>query len=156
MKTKNVILMIAVLLLSGTPALAAGDFAWMDDFNITAEVDPSGFHARLATRFKIGDVQVNAVLSNCEQPADAYMVLRCGELSGRPVEQVLKEFRSGKGKGWGVMAQRLGIKPGSAEFKALKANDDLFSDREKQKAKGKAKGSAVEKEPGKGRGKSPR
>ena len=152
MKTNHVALAFITLLLSGPLALAAGDFAWMDYFNITAEVDPSGFHARLATRFKIGDVQVNAVLSNCERPADAYMVLRCGELSGRPVEYVLKEFRSGKGKGWGVIAQRLGIKPGSAEFKALKASDDFYSDREKQKAKG----SAVEKETGKGKGRGPR
>ena len=68
--------------------LPAADFDWMPNFNIQAQADPSGFHARLATRFNIGDAQVNAVLSNFPKPADAYVALRLGEMSGKPIDDV--------------------------------------------------------------------
>ena len=140
MKPSRVGCIVIALLSFVSPGLAAADFGWMEDFNVTASADPSGFRVRLAARFKVGDAQIKAVISNCERPADAYMVLRCGELSGRPVEQVLEQFRKDKGKGWGVIAQQLGIKPGSEEFHALKRSDDLYSESDRQKGKGKGKG----------------
>jgi hypothetical protein len=51
---------------------------------------------------------------------------------------VLKEYKTSKGKGWGVIAKSLGIKPGSAEFQALKNGQDLFNGN-KGKEKGKKK-----------------
>jgi hypothetical protein len=123
---------------------AAGDFDWIKDFNIQAQADPSGFRARLGARFKIGNVEINTVLSNVESPGDAYMVLRLGEMSNQPTDYVIKQYRSGKGKGWGALAKSLGIKPGSDEFHALKNGHDLYDDKDKgggeQKGKGKGKG----------------
>lgn len=83
MKLQKMLFMISVvfLLVSSAAVAAAGDFDWIKDFNIRAEADPSGFRARLAAHFNIGDTQINAVLSNVERPADAYMVLRLGEMS---------------------------------------------------------------------------
>jgi hypothetical protein len=127
-------------------AVAAGDFDWTGDFNIRAEADPSGFRARLAARFKIGDTQINAVLSNIDEPADAYIVLRLGEMSAKPADYVIEKYKSGKGKGWGVLAQSLGIKPGSKEFHALKRGNDLYDNDKRGNGKSKAKGQ------GKGRG----
>jgi hypothetical protein len=104
----------------------ASDFGWTRDFNIQAQADPSGFRARLATRFNLGDVQVKAVLSNSDCPADAYMMLRLGEMSGRPTDYVVEKYRNNKsGNGWGALAKSLGIKPGSKEFHALKSGHDL-------------------------------
>ncbi len=137
MKTRNMALLISLLLLASAATLAAADFGWIDDFNITARADPSGFHAQLAARFHLGDSQITAIIGDSGTPADAFMVLRCAELSGRPVDQVLREFQEGKGKGWGVIAKRLGIKPGSSEFKALKRGDDSFIKDVKQKGKDK-------------------
>ena len=37
-----------------------------------------------------------------------------------PPEHVVDQYRKNKGQGWGVIAKSLGIKPGSAEFHALK------------------------------------
>jgi hypothetical protein len=70
------------------------------------------------------------------------MVLRLGEMSSRPTEYVINEYRSGKGKGWGALAKSLGIKPGSKEFHALKGGDDLYGGdyKNRGKNKGKAKG----------------
>lgn len=141
-----VIFSVMCLIVLSTAAVAAGDFDWTGDFNIRAEADPSGFRARLAARFKIGNTEINAVLSNIERPADAYMVLRLGEMSAKPTDYVIKQYKSGKGKGWGALAQSLGIKPGSKEFHDLKRGNDLYDDHNKGKGKSKAKGQ------GKGRG----
>jgi hypothetical protein len=148
MKLQKMLFMFSVvfLLVSSAAVAAAGDFDWIKDFNIRAEADPSGFRASLATRFHIGDAQVTAVLSNVERPADAYMVLRLGEMSAKPTEYVIGKYKSGKGKGWGALAQSLGIKPGSKEFHALKRGSDLYDDNDKGKGKDKAKGK------GKGKG----
>jgi len=73
------------------------------------------------------------------EPADAYMVFRMGELSHQPVERVVDEYKEDRGKGWGVMAKRLGIKPGSKEFHALKRGHDFGRDNKKSKGKDKRK-----------------
>jgi hypothetical protein len=136
----SVALSVICLLVSSAAVVAAGDFDWTSDFNIRAEADPSGFRARLAARFKIGDTQINAVLSNVERPADAYIVLRLGEMSAKPTDYVIERYRSGKGKGWGALAQSLGIKPGSKEFHDLKRGNDLYDNDKKGKGKSKSKG----------------
>lgn len=131
-------------------AAAAGDFDWLKELNIEAKADGSGFNTTLKTRFKLGDVEVNAVLSNADSPADAYMVLKMGELSNQPLSYVLKQYKKSRGKGWGVMAKGLGIKPASKEFKALKAGHDLKGGEHKDKGHGKKDKQGK----GKGRGKN--
>lgn len=144
MKPLKVLFLFLMMFLSVSSVAVAGDFEWIKDLNIQAQADPSGFRARLGARFKIGDVEINTVLSNVESPGDAYMVLRIGEMSRQPTEYVLKEYRSGKGKGWGAVAKSLGVKPGSDEFHALKNGHDLYDDKDRgggeQKGKGKDKG----------------
>jgi hypothetical protein len=127
MKVLKILFIVAICLFVFTPAAMANDFGWIEGFNIQAQSDPSGFKARLATRFKIGDVQVDALLSNVDEPADAYLMLRLGEMSGRPVDYVFEKYRHNKGIGWGALAKSLGIKPGSEEFHALKRGHDLKS-----------------------------
>jgi len=148
MKAFKMILGAAIVLLLASSVAVAGDFDWFRDFNIRAEADASGFRARLATRFQIGDARISAVLGNVDKPADAYMVMRLGEMAKRPPEEVLKEYQAGKGKGWGNLAKSLGIKPGSKEFHALKSGHDLGdgpggkdkkSGKDKKKGKGKHK-----------------
>ena len=128
-----------MLLLVSSPAFA-GDFDWIKDFNITAQADPDGLRARLAARFDLGDVQIRTVLGNVEEPADAYMVLRLGEMSGKPTDHVMRTYKSAKGQGWGAIAKSLGIKPGSKEFQALKNKSDLYDDNDKGRTKIKGKG----------------
>jgi hypothetical protein len=140
MKMIKVFFAVSLVLLLFSSDVIAGDFDWIRDFNIQAEADPSGFRARLATRFNIGDAQIKVVLSNVEKPADTYMVLRLGEMSNQPIENVIEKYKSGKGKGWGALAKSLGIKPGSAEFHALKRGHDLYYNKTHGKRKGKGKG----------------
>ena len=125
MKLFKILFIAAIVLSAVTASAVAGDFEWAKDLSIRAQADPSGFKATLATRFKIGDVHVGAVLSNVDDPADAYIILRLGEMSGRPVDHVIDRYRHNKSKGWGALAKSLGIKPGSQEFHALKSGHDL-------------------------------
>lgn len=136
MKPDKTFFMISLVLLFLPVVAGAGDFDWTRDFNARAEVDPTGFQARLAARFTIGEAQVDTILANVGRPADAYIVLRLGEMSGKPTDSVIDHVQSGKGKGWGVIAKNLGIKPGSPEFHALKRGSDLYNDRGKGKRKG--------------------
>jgi hypothetical protein len=140
MKMIKVFFVVSMALLLFSSAVVAGDFDWIRNFNIQAEADPSGFRARLATRFKIGDAQIKVVLQNVENPADAYMVLRLGEMSNQPTDRVIEDYKYDRGKGWGVLAKSLGIKPGSKEFHALKRSQDLYDETPKGKSKEKHKG----------------
>jgi len=137
MKSFSILVSAILMIFIIAPVSMAGDFDWVNDFSIKAEADPSGFKAKLSTRFNIGGAEVNAVLSNVNNSADAYIVLRLGEMSGRPTEDVIKKYRAGKGKGWGSLAKSLGIKPGSKEFKALKSGDDLYDKKHQGKDKDK-------------------
>jgi hypothetical protein len=149
MKAFNIILAgLATLLFFSTNGIA-GDFGWMHDLNMRAEADPSAFRARLEARFHVGDMDIEAVLGNVHEPADAYMLLRLGEMSHRPMEHVLETYRSGKGRGWGVLAKSLGIKPGSAAFHDLKNGQDLYDHGGTSHSKAKSKGGSKHKAKGK-------
>lgn len=121
------ILLITLLLPCVWTSTFARDFDWLDNMNVKAEADSSGFRYRLSTRFKVGDAEVKTVLSNVDRKSDAYMIFRLGELSGRPTREVVKVYQGNRKKGWGVIAKNLGIKPGSREFHALKNGHDLDS-----------------------------
>lgn len=120
------ILSAAALIVSLAQTASAGDFVWVRDLNRRALADPEGFAASVASRFKIGNAEVQAILGNVDRPVDVYMVYRMGELAGFPVDRVLERYRAEKGKGWGALAKSLGIKPGSREFRALKRGHDLY------------------------------
>ena len=67
------------------------------------------------------------------------MSLRVGQISGLHIDLVVREYKKNKGKGWGVIAKNLGIKPGSQEFHELKKGYSSPGS-EKSKSKGKGKG----------------
>ena len=123
LKTRLIAILTGMLLT--TPVLA-GEFDWLDSLNVKAKADSSGFRMQLSTRFKIGSTDVKAVIGNVDSPSDAYMVLRLGELSHKPIQEVLHVYSRNKNRGWGLMAKQLGIKPGSREFHALKKGHDLY------------------------------
>jgi len=64
----------------------------------------------------------------------------------------MERYRADKGKGWGVLAKSLGIKPGSKEFHALKRGHDIYDYNGKDRDKGKDKGKCKNKSKSKGKG----
>ncbi len=51
---------------------------------------------------------------------DVYYACALAYQMRRPCADVVKQYDQNRGQGWGVIAKRMGIKPGSAEFHALK------------------------------------
>ena len=131
-------------------SLYGADFDWMSSLNTRYRSDSVLLHSNLNERFNVGDAIVSSVVKSVANPSDAYMVLKLAEMSGLAPKSVLQKYDASKDKGWGAMAQSLGIKPGSAEFKALKAGHDM--DRSKKNAntkvqeKGKPKESKKDKD----------
>ncbi|QXE89212.1 hypothetical protein KP001_12150 [Geomonas subterranea] len=102
-------------------------FASLDSFlsslNVQARADMSGFSAKVSAQFGVPTAKVQMVLQSVPEPADAFMLFQLGQYSGKPVDQVYQVYQPNKKKGWGAIAKELGIKPGSAEFHALKRGD---------------------------------
>lgn len=119
----SVLILAASLCLPGM--LSATDFGWCPRLNQQAEQNPNNYRLSLGERFRINDQQLDLVLSNVARPADAYTLLRLGEMAKLPPERMVEHYQADQAKGWGVMARNLGIKPGSAEFHALKRGHDL-------------------------------
>jgi hypothetical protein len=153
MKELGVLMILLLAQIVFNPLAVAGDYDWMDNLNITAKADSSGFHVRLATRFHIGNAEVTAVIGDVSQPSDAYMIFRLSELSHRPVAEVMKVYRKNRKRGWGAMAKGLGIKPGSREFHALKRGHDMGDDHASKGGNFSGKGKANDKGKNKGKGK---
>lgn len=53
-------------------------------------------------------------------PGDVYYACAIAHALGRPCVEVVREYDRNPGQGWGALAKRMGIKPGSPAFHALK------------------------------------
>ena len=137
-------IVLAVLLLVAAPGVASATLdSFLSSVNVQARADLPGFHAKVSAQFGVPVPQVEAVLGMVATPADAFMVFQLGQMAHRPPETVVQTYQAHKGKGWGVIAKELGIKPGSREFHALKNGDLVYGDpatSSSGKGKGKGKG----------------
>ena len=146
--------MVVVALVTGGhgTAAAAGDRelnSYLKQLNIEAQTDLKGYAVNLGAHFGVNEHEVDLMIRKVDRPADAYMVFKMAKLSNKPPETVYREYESNKGRGWGVMAKNLGIKPGSPEFHALKKGDfGNAATKGKGKNAGKGKGKGKDKDKG--------
>ena len=142
---------------------SAGAHASLDNFltsvNVQARANIDNFAIRLGAQFGVPVPQVQAIIHSVDSPADAFMALQIGQMTGRHPDAVLQTYSREKENGWGAIAKSMGIKPGSAEFHALKRGDLAFTgkpggryDRHNGKDKGKDKGLKKDKVPKKDKG----
>jgi len=129
------ILFISVLAIAALSTVAAArDFGWTGNFNKQAKADPPQFRAEMAARFDLSDMQVIALRNIFASPADAYIMLRLGEMQDGGLKKLSREkaiaavntYRCNKDKGWSALAEMLGVETKSKEFVALKLNHDLY------------------------------
>ncbi len=121
---KRIVLALMVLILFCGQAVAGGGIdGFLDSLNIQARADMNGFSAKVSAQFGVPEVQVRTVIGTVAAPADAFMVFQLGQMTRKPPETVVQVYQANRGKGWGVIAKNLGIKPGSPEFHALKRGD---------------------------------
>lgn len=137
---KIVFAAMALFLFCGQAVAGGGLDGFISSLNIQARADMNGFSAGLSAQFGVPVAQVQTVIGAVPTPADAFMVLQLGQWTGMPPATVIEVYQANRGKGWGVIAKELGIKPGSPEFHALKRGDLVF-------------GGAPGGKPGKGKGK---
>lgn len=141
---KRLILVALMLVHFCSQAFAGGGLeGFLSNLNVQARADLPGFSATVSAQFGVPVPQVQALLTKVDSPADAFMVLQLGQMAHQPPDAVLQSYRTHKGKGWGVIAKELGIKPGSKEFHALKNGDLMY---------GASPGAAASKGKGKGKG----
>ena len=117
---KGLIALLCVFF-SAQAEAAGGLDGFLGKLNAQAKSDLANFSARISAQFGIPEAQVKVVIGTVKQPADAFMVFQLGKMARQPTDRVIQVYQSGKG--WGAMAKDLGIKPGSAEFHALKRGD---------------------------------
>lgn len=118
MKKTGLMLLLAGLLLSGEARADLNVF--LTGLNSQASANAQDYGLCLSSQFGVGVPVVQSLLRSVAVPADAFMCLQLGQMLGLPPERVLTTYQQNRGKGWGVVAQSLGIKPGSPEFHALK------------------------------------
>lgn len=66
------------------------------------------------------DLVVDLLVARRWAPGDVYFACAIAQILGRPCRYVVDYWDQHHGKGWGVVAKELGIKPGSPEFHRLK------------------------------------
>jgi outer membrane protein assembly factor BamB len=96
----------------------------LSNLNNVAHADLDNFMNKLSDTFGISRPWIeNLVQRENIPPADVYMIARTASVTNRTIGTVENYYMDNRGQGWGVIAQRLGIKPGSREFHALKRDD---------------------------------
>jgi hypothetical protein len=106
--------------------------------NERAKADPDGFIQQLSQNYGIPEEDVRqAKERHGLSYGDTYMATALARKNNRRVGDVAAEYEQNQGKGWGVMAMNMGIRPGSPEFKELKAGARGSVDHMKTMAKDK-------------------
>lgn len=103
--------------LTGDPALDA----LLETINARFNDAPVYYAERLAVDARLEPTLLRSYLVERRYaPADVYMMAELAQLTGKPVGEVATAYSSHRGRGWGVVARSLGIKPGSPQFHQLK------------------------------------
>lgn len=120
MLIRRLIFTLTLILLTAGFAQATVD-VYVSDLNIYASKKFNNFKAEISARYGISGSRFDVMLKKVDSPGDLAVALWIGTKSQKSIDDVVKKLRLHRGKGWGVVAKEMGIKPGSAAFKELKA-----------------------------------
>lgn len=138
---------------------------WVDtqlgDMNVYARGDLDGFVDEVVVSYGAPRYLVRELVDERHwAPADIYYACALAHQLGRPCRDVVDIYQRDHAQGWGAIALRLGIKPGSPAFHALKGKVGKSHDTIKAHGragaapgKGSDKGHDVDKGKGNGKGK---
>jgi hypothetical protein len=108
-----------------------------------ARLDFGMFKSDISVNYNIAEKKIDYLSAEIGMSAgDIYMTVELAKITHKSVDQVVEVYNVHNGKGWGVIAKELGIKPGSAEFHTLKNNAKSKEKKagKDKKGKGKEKG----------------
>lgn len=113
---------------------------FLKEVSVKAKENINNFVSEAVDKFNVAKDKIEGLIKIMD-PGDVFMTLQTAQIVNKPVEDVAAAYQKGKDKGWGQIAKDLGIKPGSAEFHALKNKMKGKKDKgEKGNGKGNGKG----------------
>ena len=126
---RRAIFFYLILFLSSSAAFAQYNTG-NDDLNKTlvsidadASVNFSAFRTDISASYNVSHSKIDYLAVKIGMSAgDIYMTVEIAKIARVSIDRVVEVYRTDRGKGWGAIAKQLGIKPGSAEFHALKGN----------------------------------
>lgn len=124
---KKTILCLCLCLLCAATAQAEGLDTFLDNLNVQGTANRNGFVTSVSSHFGVPYSDVEMIVGTTGSLADAFMIFQLGRMTGLSRDRIMGVYGTKRGLGWGVMAQELGIKPGSEQFHALKRGDFGFS-----------------------------
>jgi len=105
----------------------------LNDVNIMAKADIEGFRAEMTAEYNADNKILDQGLVKLKmEPAELFLTLEMANKAKKEPAEVIKVYSANKKEGWGVIAQKLGIKPGSREFKAMKKKTQFKKDKHKR------------------------
>jgi len=108
--------------------------------NTNANKDLPSFKTDLSVSFGVSVATIDNMFAIGMSAGDVYIGLEISNTTSKPVSDIITSYRKNKGKGWGVIAQEMGIKPGSDEFFALKGKCKNKKDKGNSKGNGNSNG----------------
>lgn len=142
-------LLLALVLVLGSAGQVRADIDdYLQRLNLHASADMGDFRVGLGAHFGASGSEVDLVLGSVRNPGDAAVCFWLRQQTRQPLAVVLERYR--QQQGWGNLAKSLGIKPGSAQFHALKAGELGWY----PAGRGDEQGGKPGKNPDKGKGKN--
>lgn len=133
---------------------------WVDtrlgEINTYGRGDPDYFYEDMHSSYGVPRDYVRELYVDRRwAPGDIYYACALAQILDRPCREIVSDYERHPGQGWGALAQRMGIKPGSAQFHALKGR--VGDSHGKLKARGgpKGQGGKPGNAPPQGKGKPP-
>jgi len=119
-------LSVVVFAILASIAFASGAYAQdVDEEPIELEefdsVDHANLIAQLQITFQIDVAVLEAYIAEGYSPGELWLALEIARETELSLDQALVITDGASGHGWGLLAQKLGIDPGSNQFHALKA-----------------------------------
>ena len=106
--------------------------------NQLAKADREGFIRQLSQKHNVPEEEIRQAKERYGlSDGDTFMATVLSKIFKKSVGVVAEEYKKNQGQGWGVMAMNMGIKPGSPEFKQMKADARGSVDNMKTMAKAK-------------------
>lgn len=130
---KLLILSLIIVLACCTASFAApkGNAALdahLSRVNNDALSDMDTFMIRMFQVYGVSRAVIETMMhSHHLSPGEVYATYWLAQLSKRSPLFVADTYKANRGKGWGVIAKQLGIKPGSPEFHELKSGNGPFN-----------------------------
>lgn len=121
-----IILALVVFSFSGFSQVSfnTGSAEMDNDLNIMnneAKVDLNAFNKKIGIDFNTDAKKVESIrIGSKLEPAEVFFAYQLAKIISKPVESVVKTYTEDRSQGWGVVAKKMGVKPGSPEFHRLK------------------------------------